>query len=373
MKSALSNYRAAIALKVTAKPRNRHPLPASGHQILFLSGRESRTYTSVVYRIFLISVLVVTGLAPLATLADTYKLTSGREISGEVLPSSANDLGITIKTGDEQYQQVSWASFSQEALKELAKNKKLDPFVSPFIEVTQAERIKRTEVHIKPPPRLERPAAQSLLGALFSSGIGLFVLFVLYVAAIYAGFEVAIFRARPPLLVAGLSAIPFLGVLAPIVFLSLPTRTKPAEAPIEEAPMPAAEVSDNAVPATNDDNPMHASGAQHPSALRLAHSTAAETSAAPPPTQTFQRGQFTFNRRFFETKFTGFFGVVRRDADKDMLLVIKSARGEYPGQRITRIAPNDLHLQILRGGVTEEVMIPFQEIREIQLKHKDAN
>ncbi len=322
----------------------------------------------------MISVLVVAGLAPGLALAGTYKLTSGQEISGEVLPSSANDLGITIKTGDQQYQQVSWASFSQAALKELARNKKLDQFVAPFIEVTQAERIKRTEVHIKPPPRLERPAAQSLLGALFSSGIGLFVLFVLYVATIYAGFEVAIFRAQPPLLVAGLSAIPFLGVLAPIVFLSLPTRTKPAEAPIEEIPMPATEVADDAaVPASDDGNPMHAAGAQRPTGLRLAHSTSAETSTAPPPTQTFQRGQFTFNRRFFETKFAGFFGVVRRDADKDMLLVIKSARGEYPGQRITRIAANDLHVQIQRGAATEEVMIPFQEIREIQLKHKDAN
>ena len=93
---------------------------------------------------------------------------------------------------------------------------------------------------------------------------------------------------------------------------------------------------------------------------------------AHPPTTTFQRGQFTFNRRFFETKFPGFFSVVRRDPDRDMVLVIKSVRGQFVGQRIARIAPNDLHLQVQRGPASEEVMIPFAEIQEIQLKHKDA-
>ena len=91
-----------------------------------------------------------------------------------------------------------------------------------------------------------------------------------------------------------------------------------------------------------------------------------------PQTVTYQRGQFTFNRRFFETKFPNFFGVVRRDADRDMVLVVKSSRGEYTGQRISRIAANDLHLQVQRGHATEEVMIPFVEVQEVRLKHKDA-
>jgi hypothetical protein len=91
-----------------------------------------------------------------------------------------------------------------------------------------------------------------------------------------------------------------------------------------------------------------------------------------PPTTTYQRGQFTFNRRFIETKFAGFFGVVRRDADRDMVLVIKSSRGEYIGQRISRIAANDLHLAGAawprhRGGHD-----PVRRDQEIRLKHKDA-
>ena len=116
---------------------------------------------------------------------------------------------------------------------------------------------------------------------------------------------------------------------------------------------------------------MHAEGASHPAGLKLAHSET-EAKSTLPKTITYQRGQFTFNRRFFETKFPAFFGVVRRDAEKDLVLVIKSSRGEYAGQRISRIAANDLHLQVQRGHATEEVLVPFTEIQEIRLKHKDA-
>ncbi|HEX4342233.1 MAG TPA: hypothetical protein VH255_02520, partial [Verrucomicrobiae bacterium] len=76
--------------------------------------------------------------------------------------------------------------------------------------------------------------------------------------------------------------------------------------------------------------------------------------------------------RFFETKFPGFFGLVRRAGDKDMVLVLKTARGEYIGQRISRISANELHLQVEQGGASSEVMIPFNDIKEIQLKHQDA-
>jgi antitoxin component of MazEF toxin-antitoxin module len=31
-----------------------------------------------------------------------------------------------------------------------------------------------------------------------------------------------------------------------------------------------------------------------------------------------------------------------------------------------------MHLEIQRGGATEEILIPFQEIQQIQLKHKDT-
>ena len=178
--------------------------------------------------------------------ADTFKLSNGQSLTGEVLPTTANDQSVQIKVGEGDYQRVPWTNFSQEELRNFTKNQRMEPFVEPYIEVTQAEKIKKTEVKIKEPPRLERPARQSLLGAMASSTLGIFVLLALYAANIYAAYEVALFRAQPPGLVCGLAAIPFLGILSPIVFLSIPTRIPKSAADLREeaaAAQSAAEAS----------------------------------------------------------------------------------------------------------------------------------
>ena len=332
--------------------------------------------TPMVRRLCLIAALLLGWLLAGAAYAETFNLANGQTMTGELLAGSENDMGVQIKVGEGKYERVSWASFSQEDLKKFAKVQKLEPLVEPFIEITQEEKIKKTEVNIKQPPRLDRPAPQSLIGALCSSGLGLFVVLLIYAANVYAGYEVSIFRARPTLVVCGVSALlPFIG---PIIFLCLPTLMAPAEETWATAPQAAAQGAvGEAV------NPMQAAGAEHPTGLKIAGSApsseteavqpeGAEQKPAIPQTVTYQRGQFTFNRRFIETKFPGFFGVVRRDADKDMVLIIKCTRGEYIGQRISRIAANDLHLQVHRGHASEEIMIPFVEIKEIRVQHKDA-
>jgi hypothetical protein len=307
--------------------------------------------------------------------ADTFKLTTGEEITGELLPTSANESGVQIKVGEGQYKRVAWNNFSQEDLKKFAQFPKLEPLVEPFIEITQQEKIAMSEPpKVKEPPHLDRLPKQSVLGAIVSSGVGLFILFVLWAATIYAGYEVALFRAQPPILVAGLSAVPFLGVLAPIVFLIMPTKLEPRE---ESGAVAAAGHSTSAAPGASPSaeqavNPMLAEDVAHPVGLKLADTTQIKSKPAPPAPQVFPRGQFTFNRRFFETKFPGFFGVVKREADKDMILVFKTARGEYEAQRISRITPNDLHLQIGHGGATQEVQVPFVEVREVVLRHKNS-
>lgn len=321
---------------------------------------------------YLIIGLLVCGLVAGTARGDAFKLMTGETVNGELLPSTAGDQGVQIKVGEGQYQRVSWANFSQEDLKNFAKNQKMEPFVEPFIEITREEKLKKTEVNIKQPPRLERPARRSFLGAMASSGLGMLMLLLIYAANIYAGYEVAIFRGQPPLLVCGLSAIPLLGFLVPVAYLCLPTRFKPSEETVVAPPTPSPEAaSAEAV------NPMQATGVAHPTGLKLAHSeapasagaaAAGEPKPAEPQVTKFQRGQFTFNRRFFETRFAGFFGTVRREADRDLVLTIKAARGQYVVQRISRIAANDLHVQIQEGQASAEVMIPFQEIQEIQLK-----
>jgi hypothetical protein len=317
----------------------------------------------MVRRYLLIIGFLVCGLLAAAR-ADTFQLTTGKSVTGELLTTSANDTGVQIKIADGDYERVPWASFSQEDLKKFVKIKKLESFVEPFIEITQEEKIKRTEVpNLKQPTRLERPAAQSLLGAMCSSGLGLLVMLALYAANIYAGYEVSIFRAQPWWMVCGAAAV--LPIVGPIVFLSMPTRMQAAQPSWEPPPEQAAAAAEAV-------NPMLDTTAQHPTSLKLEDEPAQESKPELPAATTFQRGQFTFNRRFIETKFAGFFGLARREADRDMVLVIKAARGEYIADRITRITANDFHIQVHKGHASEEIMVPFVEVQQIILKHRDA-
>lgn len=308
--------------------------------------------------------LVFTG----ALGALTFEYADGTKFSGDIVQKTPSYLQVRIDSG---YTNLDWAKLSQDSLKELremavAKNdRKLGDFVAPYIEISQEEIIKKTEVVIKPVPRLERPAKGSLLGAMLHSSVGLVCLLLLYAANIYAGYEVASVRAYPPALVCGIAAVA--PVIGPVIFLFMPTKLPSrADEPVEEV-APAAEPGSPSASYSAEPAGHGAADPNHPAAA--ANAAAA---AALPQTQVFKRGQFTFNRRFLETKFSAFFGAVRRGDDKDLVLVIKSMRGEYVATRITRIAANDMHLDVHKGGASQEVQIPFGEIQEIQLKHKDA-
>jgi hypothetical protein len=207
--------------------------------------------------------------------------------------------------------------------------------------------------------------------------VGVLVLLLLYAANVYAAYEISIFRARPPALVCGVSAI--LPLIGPILFLSMPTRIQSEEEEEPIAPAGPATIQPFATP--HPGGPASAPGTHAPgeaepdpahASLRLAQAEPAPAAATTPETQVFQRGAFTFNRRFFETKFPGFFGVVRRETEKDLVLEIRAARGQYTAQRISRISANELHVQVHKGSASEEIMIPFSEIQEIKLKHVNA-
>ncbi|HKW30209.1 MAG TPA: hypothetical protein VJT54_12800 [Verrucomicrobiae bacterium] len=290
-----------------------------------------------------------------AARADTYQLTDGTSVSGDIV--MFNDGGVTLRTLTDSYTNVVWPKLSQASLKQLAQNPKARAFIEPFIE-TPPPQLKNEKIEVHEVSRLELPAPESLFAALLSSSVGFVALLLIYAANIYAAYEIAIVRARPIGLVMGLAAV--LPIVGPIIFLSLPMRT---EAPPDETQAPA-EAQTFAVP-----------GAAAPVAESL---TASGVLAAPaagarhPEAQVFQRGQFMFNRRFFETKFSGFFSVVRRPAEKDLVLVIKTGRAQLIVQRITRIAANEAYFEVAQGSGRQEVMVPFADIQEIQLKHKDA-
>jgi hypothetical protein len=303
-------------------------------------------------------------------------------LNGDVV--SFNENGLIVRLPDQNYSdRVPWSKFSQADLKKFAENPKMSQLVEPFIEVSAEERIKMTEVKINPVPRLERPPDRSLIAAMFSSSVGIFVMLCLYLANLYAAYEIAIFRARPIGLVCGVSAVA--PIIGPIAFLSMGTQMEASVEEDEGAKGPAV-IQPFAVPGSrataapqagshppsraDADNPM-AGDVEPPKGLHL-HVESPAASQKLPQTQVFPRGAFTFNRRFFETKFPGFFTAVRREADRDMVLDVKAARGHYVAQRISRISAHDLHLEVHKGNASEEVMVPFSEIQEIRLKHKDA-
>jgi hypothetical protein len=259
--------------------------------------------------------------------------------------------------------QIRWTRFTQESLQELAKNPKAAAFADPFIEIPPEARPpekKKREITVKPVenrlPRYEKVGFSEA----WTSPAALMILLVLYAANLYAAYEIALFRNRPPGLICGLSAV--LPVLGPLVFLSLPSLDEQG-AEVAAAPdsteAPAA-IAHAAAP-----------GVAAGGGLGIAKTAAKEeASAGAMVPAVFKRGDFTLNRRFVETKFSGFFRVVPIEAEKDLVLVVRTNKNEYVGKRISRISSNELHIMLLRGGA--EQMVPFADITELQIRHKDA-
>jgi hypothetical protein len=64
--------------------------------------------------------------------------------------------------------------------------------------------------------------------------------------------------------------------------------------------------------------------------------------------------------------------MTRPEAELDKILTFKTARGTFIVQRISRISANDITLQVQKGPASEDVVVPFVEVQEVQVKHKDA-
>lgn len=282
--------------------------------------------------------------------AEEFKLSNGRVIKGEAASFTGDGVVIKLEVGGFS-ERIPWTQFPQDTLKLLAGNPKAAEFAEPFIEVPPQEMTKGEEIVVKPVTRVELPDKKGGIAAWTAPG-GLAILVVLFLANIYAAYEVAVFRGRPAALVCGVSVV--LPVLGPILFLAIPAEGEPVDesAPMESAPVEAAAPQQKA-----------AGGGL---SVAAGHAPKAQSSLAG---SVYKRGDTTFNRRFFETQFTGFFRMVPSEAERDLVLVFKTGKNEFVGKRISRIAANDLHLQLLIGG---EAQIAFGDIGEVKVRHKDA-
>lgn len=171
----------------------------------------------------LILVSLWLGLAARVFAAD-WTLTDGTSVSGEIVNGKVDDYGVMIHTSTDAYTTFPWAKFSQDSLKQLATDPRIKPFVDPFIAPAPAP---KPEIKPSPVARMKSPGElnPSILGGLFHSSIGLFMLFVIYAANLYAAFEVAMVRGKPVGAVMGLSAV--LPIAGPVIFLSQPMTFRP--------------------------------------------------------------------------------------------------------------------------------------------------
>ena len=294
---------------------------------------------------------------------NSYVLIDGRIISAR--PTGVyKDAFLQLKLENGVYTNYSWGLFSANSLMELAKDKKAAPLAAAFLldpppmnppKADKKDNNPPETWQPKPAERMERPARGSLTGSPIMVGL----LVLMYLANLYAGYAVSMFRQQPLLLVCGLTAV--MPVIVPVVFLALPTREPPeeeeevVETPVEGTPEATAPASSAPGAPGSTPPPIPASAA-----------------SALPATVLYQRGQTTFNRRFFETKFAGFMKMVPGEAEKDLLIVVESARGAHACSRVAKIQPNELVLHVVKGTASEDVSIPYGEITLVKVKHKDS-
>jgi hypothetical protein len=283
-----------------------------------------------------------------STAAATLTMTDGSSVEGDIV--KFDDSGLMLRSGNDSYTNLSWGQFSQDTLKQLSANAKIKPLVEVFIEPDAAQRPARAETNVNPVTRLQVPQNPSLLGGFVKSPVGLFILLVLYIANLYAAFEVSIIRNRSALQVIGLAAV--LPVIGPAVFLALPSVVEPSTETTEEAP--AESGAAGAAAASGEIEIADASWKQPEENKKV-------------EAQVFARGKFTFNKKFVETKFAGYMGEPKGDALK-FSMEIRAAQGLFAVGRILQVAVDAVVLETSAGQVT----VPLADVQEIKLLPKAA-
>ncbi len=285
--------------------------------------------------------------------AAEFKLIDGNVFRGELVAADENGFVIRLDNGSFA-PRTDWGKMTDETLMALADNPRARKFVEPFIPQPDPELVlpRPRPVQITEPNRVQRPETGKGLGAALLTPGGLVFLGALFAANLFVGYQVARFRWRPVGLVCAVSAV--LPVVGPLIFLALPKNVP--EEPVDET----AEAVAAAQLTVADSGPSMVSQMQERNR---------PTGGGDELPKTFKRGEFTFNRRFFETQFPAFFRVVAGEADKDLVLDFQCARGQVVASRISRISQAELHVRTVSGA---ELPVEFAGITEITLRRKDA-
>ena len=291
-----------------------------------------------------------------------YRLTNGDVYRGQAASFNDDGLVVSLEIGGFS-PRIPWGKLTQETLKDLAQIPEAKELVEPYIEipieVKEAEKQKKKEIKVVEPPKVPHTESKAGFFSAMANPLGYALLGAIYLANLYAAREVARFRGRPAALVIGVSAIA--PILGPILFALLPSG---------HVEMEAAPVHDTSA-VTEGVNPMQQALPQGMAGSNLGLAAAgAKSGGNPAYSQVYTRANTTIDRRFFETKFTGFFRIMPSDAEKDLVMVIKTPKKEIVATRVSRISANEIHFQLQQGG--SETSVPFGEITEVSVRQKGA-
>lgn len=265
-----------------------------------------------------------------------------------------DDNGLQLRMG-ETFTNLQWGGFSQESLKQLAQNTQqnikkqtIASLVEPFIEPEISQRAPKPEIKINEVKRMQQPENPSILGGLLKSSVGKFIFFILFLANLYAAYEISIVKARPAAQVVGAAAV--LPIIGPIIFLILPMQVAPV---VEEHVEHAAPGGTQAAAAQ-----AHAANPE----IQIAEASWKQEEKKA-EAQVYARGKFTFNKRFIETKFAGFVGPEPKGDAVKFWMEVKSSNAHFGARNIAQVGMAEAIFETDSGQVT----VPFADILEIKL------
>jgi hypothetical protein len=287
----------------------------------------------------------------LGLIGAEYRLIDGTVLSGELI-SADKDAFVLRLEGGGYSPRTDWGKLSDESLLAMSKVPKAAKFVEPYVTLPTPEEVRRerkpfkiAEVQRVPHPQVPKGA----FAAVMTPG-GLFFIGLMYLANIFFGFEVARFRWRPPVLVCGLAAV--LPIIGPLIFLAMPKWAPPEEVNA------TAEAMDAQTLTVADSGPSMV----QQMGLR-AGGPAARAEELP---RTFRKGEFTFNRRFFESQFEGFLPSASPEAAAGLVMEITSGTGTVVSNKINRMNATEVIVEAASGG---EAHMEYGSILEITLRH----
>jgi hypothetical protein len=291
------------------------------------------------------------GLTAGVFAAENYTLADGTALTGDIV--KFDDREAMIHTTDDAFTNIAWPQFSQDSLKQLATVPKYMMLAAPFIQPTPSDRPKPV-IQVNYQQQVTLPEHPSIIGGLFQSPLGLFILLIVYAANLYAAYEIAVVRGKPIGAVMGVSAV--LPIAGPIIFLAQPVQAPPAEeAPPEELP-PDGSAPAAAAPGSNPEDIQIVSASWQPS-----------QEEKKPQSQVFSRGKFTLNKRFIETKFAGFIGEPKGDA-LTFTMEIRTLKTPIAVECIKQLTTTEVIVETPTGQLT----VPFADILEFKLTPKTA-